>query len=40
MDRYTEIRSFVLITEKGSFAGAALAVGVTPVVLGRRLDAL
>jgi DNA-binding transcriptional LysR family regulator len=40
MDRYTEIRSFVLVAEKGSFAAAALAEGVTPVVMGRRLDAL
>lgn len=40
MDRYTEIRSFVLVAEKGSFAGAALVEGVTPVVMGRRLDAL
>jgi DNA-binding transcriptional LysR family regulator len=40
MDRYTEIRSFVLVTEKGSFAAAAVAEGVTPVVMGRRLDAL
>lgn len=40
MDRYTEIRSFVLVAEKGSFAAAALIEGVTPVVLGRRLDGL
>jgi DNA-binding transcriptional LysR family regulator len=40
MDRYTEIRSFVLTAEKGSFAAAALVEGVTPVVMGRRLDAL
>ncbi|MCB1916913.1 MAG: LysR family transcriptional regulator [Rhodocyclaceae bacterium] len=40
MGRYTEIRSFVLTAEKGSFAAAALAEGVTPVVMGRRLDAL
>ncbi|WBL63175.1 LysR family transcriptional regulator [Thauera sp. WB-2] len=40
MDRYTEIRSFVLVAEKGSFAAAALVEGVTPVVMGRRLDAL
>ena len=40
MGRYTEIRSFVLIAEKGSFAAAALVEGVTPVILGRRLDAL
>ena len=40
MDRYPEIRSFVLVAEKGSFASAALVEGVTPVVMGRRLDAL
>lgn len=40
MDRYTEIRSFALVAEKGSFAAAALAENVTPVVMGRRLDAL
>lgn len=40
MSKYTEIRSFVLVAEKGSFAAAAQTEGVTPVVLGRRLDAL
>ncbi|MBT0961112.1 LysR family transcriptional regulator [Denitromonas iodatirespirans] len=40
MGRYTEIKSFVLTAEKGSFAAAALIEGVTPVVMGRRLDAL
>jgi len=40
MDRYTLIRSFVLVADNGSFASAALSEGVTPVVMGRRLDAL
>lgn len=40
MDRYTALRSFALIAEKGSFAAAALIEGVTPVVMGRRLTAL
>lgn len=40
MGRYTEMRSFVLVADKGSFAAAALAEGVTPVVMGRRLNAL
>jgi len=40
MDRHTEIRSFVLVAEKCSFAAAALTEGVTPVVMGRRLDGL
>ena len=35
------IRSYyVLVAEKGSFAAAAVVEGVTPVVMGRRLDAL
>ncbi|AWG35825.1 LysR family transcriptional regulator [Alcaligenes aquatilis] len=40
MSRYTEIRSFALVAEKGSFAAASVVEGVTPVVMGRRLDAL
>jgi DNA-binding transcriptional LysR family regulator len=40
MDRHTQLRSFVLIAEKGGFAAAALVEGVTPVVMGRRLSAL
>lgn len=40
MDRYTEIQSFVLTAEEGSFAAAALVEGVTPAVMGRRLTAL
>ena len=40
MSRYTEVRSFVLIAEHGSFAAAALVEGVTPVIMGRRRTAL
>lgn len=40
MDRHTLVRSFVLVADNGSFASAALSEGVTPVVMGRRLDAL
>ncbi|ANC81582.1 LysR family transcriptional regulator [Pseudomonas putida] len=40
MGRYTELHSFVQIAQKGSFAAAALSEGVTPAMLGRRLDAL
>ncbi|HLR77967.1 MAG TPA: LysR family transcriptional regulator [Burkholderiaceae bacterium] len=40
MGRYTEIRSFVLVAERGSFAAAARVEGVTPAVMGRRLNAL
>jgi DNA-binding transcriptional LysR family regulator len=40
MGRYTELHSFVQVAHKGSFAAAALNEGVTPAILGRRLDAL
>lgn len=40
MAKYTEMRSFVLIAEKGSFAAAAAQEEVTPVVMGRRLTSL
>ncbi|QNM98392.1 LysR family transcriptional regulator [Chitinimonas koreensis] len=40
MDRYTQLETFVRVADKGSFAAAAAAEGVTPVVVGRRLDAL
>lgn len=40
MARYSELRSFIHIAQKGSFASAALEEGVTPAMLGRRLDAL
>ncbi|WP_028241655.1 LysR family transcriptional regulator [Stutzerimonas azotifigens] len=40
MGRYTELNTFVQVANKGSFAAAALNEGVTPAILGRRLDAL
>lgn len=40
MDRDTQIRAFTLIAKKGSLAAAAAEEGVTPVIMGRRLDAL
>jgi DNA-binding transcriptional LysR family regulator len=40
MSRYTELHTFVQVAQKGSFASAALSEGVTPAILGRRLDAL
>lgn len=40
MDRYQQLHSFVLVATKGSFAAAARAEGVTPVVMARRLTAL
>lgn len=40
MDRFKEVSSFVRVADKGSFAAAAAEEGVTPVVVGRRMDAL
>lgn len=40
MDRHLQLRSFVLVAEKGGFAPAAAVEGVTPVIMGRRLSAL
>ncbi len=40
MDRHVQLRSFVLIADKGGFAPAAAVEGVTPVIMGRRLSAL
>ena len=40
LDRHREIHSFALVAMHGSFAAAARVEGVTPAVMGRRLDAL
>ena len=40
MDRFKEMASFVAVADRGSFAAAAAEEGVTPVVIGRRIDAL
>ena len=40
MDRFKEIEAFVLVMEHGSLAAAALHAGITPVMMGRRIDAL
>ena len=40
MDRFKEIDAFVQVMAHGSLAAAALAEGVTHVMMGRRLDAL
>lgn len=40
MDRYKEIEAFVQVMEHGSLAAAALHAGITPVMMGRRIDAL
>jgi len=40
MDRLKQIESFVAVSIKGSLTAAALAEGVAPAVIGRRIDAL
>jgi DNA-binding transcriptional LysR family regulator len=40
VDRFKEIDAFVQVMDHGSLAAAAVAEGVTPVMMGRRLDAL
>lgn len=40
MDKLTQIEAFVDVAEKGSLARAALGQNITPVMLGRRIDAL
>jgi DNA-binding transcriptional LysR family regulator len=40
MDRLKQIESFVAVSTKGSLTAAALAEGVAPAVVGRRIDAL
>ena len=40
MDRLKQIESFVAVATKGSLTAAALAAGVAPAVIGRRIDAL
>lgn len=40
MNKLKEIEAFVTVTEAGSLTAAALREGVTPVMMGRRLDAL
>jgi len=40
MDRFKEIEAFVQVMEHGSLAAAALHAGITPVMMGRRIDAL
>lgn len=40
MDRLKQIESFVAVALKGSLTAAALAEGVAPAVIGRRIDAL
>ncbi|AWI80522.1 LysR family transcriptional regulator [Parazoarcus communis] len=40
MDQLKQIESFVSVSSRGSLSAAARAEGVTPAVIGRRLDAL
>ena len=40
MDKLKQIEAFVSVVEKGSLAAAALEQNITPVMLGRRIDAL
>ena len=40
MDAFKQIESFVSVAVRGSLSAAARAEGVTPAVVGRRLDAL
>ena len=40
MDRLKQIESFVAVSTKGSLTASALAEGVAPAVIGRRIDAL
>ena len=40
MDRLKQLESFVSVAQKGSLTAAALAEGVAPAVIGRRIDAL
>ena len=40
MDRLKQIESFVAVAAKGSLTATALAEGVAPAVIGRRIDAL
>jgi DNA-binding transcriptional LysR family regulator len=40
MDKLIQIEAFVAAVEHGSLARAALAANVTPVMIGRRIDAL
>ena len=40
MDRLKQIETFVAVATKGSLTAAALAEGVAPAIIGRRMDAL
>jgi DNA-binding transcriptional LysR family regulator len=40
MDHFKQISAFVNVASRGSLSAAARSEGVTPAIIGRRLDAL
>ncbi len=40
MDKFKQLQSFVAVVTRGSLTAAAVAEGVAPAIMGRRLDAL
>ena len=40
MDRLKQMETFVAVAARGSLTAAALAEGVAPAIIGRRMDAL
>jgi DNA-binding transcriptional LysR family regulator len=40
MDQFKQVASFVAVATRGSLSAAARAEGVTPAIVGRRIDAL
>ena len=40
MDKFKQLESFVSVAARGSLTAAALAEGVAPAIMGRRIDAL
>jgi len=40
VDKFRELSTFVDVADRGSFAAAAAGEGVTPAIIGRRMDAL
>jgi DNA-binding transcriptional LysR family regulator len=40
MDRFKQIETFVSVAQRGTLSAAAVAEGVAPAVIGRRMDAL
>ena len=40
MDKFKQLESFVSVATRGTLTAAAVAEGVAPAIMGRRLDAL